>query len=281
MITKVAGTKEISFLNVIREINLPDSIMKEFPHIRHDAMSEREKEIQLKIDKYFENKNVKVNIVIKSGQPTKSILKFSATNDIDLIIMGRKNARPGGGILTHRVARRAGCSLLIIPKDAKVRLKKILVPIDYSSHAKEAIKHTIQFATGDNEGMKIFAQKVYQVPTGYHTTGKSYTDFAKIMRENCEKEFKAFIHGIDPKGAVIEPIYTLDKHDDFIASIFKTARTKKVDAIVIGAKGLTSTTALFLGSKAEKLIAMDSKTPLVVIRPKGKQEGIIDYLRNI
>ena len=53
------------------------------------------------------------------------------------------------------------------------------------------------------------------------------------------------------------------------------------DAIVIGAKGRTDTTAIFIGSSAEKLIHIDSTIPIMIVRPKGRRAGIIELLKDI
>jgi nucleotide-binding universal stress UspA family protein len=51
--------------------------------------------------------------------------------------------------------------------------------------------------------------------------------------------------------------------------------------IIIGAKGRTAATALFIGSLAERLIQINNKVPLLVTRPKGKNAGIIEYILEI
>ena len=79
----------------------------------------------------------------------------------------------------------------------------------------------------------------------------------------------------------IEPIFSLDRHDDVISVIHRTAKKEKVDVIVIGAKGRESTAPLFIGSSAEKIVQVDLSIPVLIVRPKGKQKGIIDILREI
>jgi nucleotide-binding universal stress UspA family protein len=91
----------------------------------------------------------------------------------------------------------------------------------------------------------------------------------------------ALISEIDTKGVDIEPVYTLDKSDNIIAKIYSTGLRLDADAIVIGAKGRTDTTALFIGSSAEKLIHIDSTIPIMVVRPKGSRAGIIELLKDI
>ena len=278
--SEIGKSKSVHFIHIIRDINIPDKVRKEFPNLLDDALNERRSSIEQKIDQYFDNENVKTSIEITSGIATKAILRFSVKNDIDLILMGRKNEAKGGGIVVQRVARRAACSLLIVPRNFDREIKKILIPVDFSAPSLDAFNDTISLVK-DIEEIKIIAQNVYQVPSGYHSTGKSYSEFARIMAENVKSDFENFAKKIDSQGMDISPIYTLDRHDDVISTVYKTAKTQKTDLVVISAKGRTRSTALFLGSRAEKMIQLDTEIPLFVIRPKGKLEGILDYLKKL
>lgn len=280
-VCKLSGSKEIFFINVIRDFNLPDSIIKEFPDLINKAIDERKTQLEKEVKEKFSCEGVTPRFIIKQGQATKEIMKFSAQEKIDLIIMGRKTEKKGGGVLIQRLARRAGCSLLIIPRGIKLSFEKILVPIDFSSYSKMALEKAVHFANKLPETTTIVAQNVFQVPSGYHYTGKSYEEFSSIMEEHAEKDYNHFIQDIDFKKAKVETIYTLDKEDDVIAEIHKKSRNIKADLIIIGAKGRSSTTALFIGSKAEKLIHLDTDIPILVVRPKGKRAGIMEYLQEL
>lgn len=282
LIAKLADTQVVKFINVIKDLNVPATIKKEFPNIIDDALNERKKEIEREIDRYYTHDKSKVKVEIKSGQPTKAILKYSASKDVDLIIVGRKNEKEGGGVIIHRLARRAACSLLIIPKGFKRTISKILVPVDFSDNALDAVNQTIDLLNIDHfPKPKFYIQHVYQVPSGYHYTGKSFEEFAGIMEEHAKKDYGAFMKKADPTDLTIEPIYTLDRHEDVISSVYKTAKKIKAGAIVIGAKGITAAASLFIGSSAEKLVQLHTEIPILVVRSKDKKKGLIDILRGI
>lgn len=280
-ISKLNQSSEVQFMNVIQNANVPDQILKEFPNLMDDAIEERKEKIRLNIDQYFANNNTTIKLVIKHGQATKCILKHSANENIDLIILGRKNEKKGGGIIINRVARRAACSLLIIPKEFTRPIDNILVPIDFSDHSLESMNLIIDKCSKYLPKVKITSQNVYQVPSGYHSTGKTYQEFAAVMEENATKQYAHFSKKFHKNNLDISSLFTLDRHEDVISTIKTTANAMKASVIVVGAKGLSSTAALFLGSSAEKLIQMDLRIPLFVFRAKGKQKGIVDYLMNI
>ena len=121
-------------------------------------------------------------------------MKLIEDDDIDLVMVGRKKEKKGGGIVIHRLARRAGCSLLIVPQGVKESIRTILVPIDFSDYSSSALDEAISVAVNSSSEVKIIAQNVYQVPSGYHYTGKSYEEFALIMKQNAERD-------INPKNS--------------------------------------------------------------------------------
>ncbi|MEM8895295.1 MAG: universal stress protein, partial [Bacteroidota bacterium] len=219
-----------------------------------------------------------------TGQPTMSIWPLVARDALYLLLLGRKwiDSTGTGGIIINRLARRAACSLLVIPEgNNQLDLKRILVPVDFSVHAHMALECAASLTKGHNDESEIITQNVYSVPGGYHYTGKTYAEFAEIMKDNAKNDYQQFISDIDVDMSKVKNIYTQDKNDDIIATVYKTAKKLEVDTIMIGAKGRTATTALFIGSAAEKMIQYDSDIPLFVIRPKGKNAGILEYLKEL
>ena len=144
------------------------------------------------------------------------------------------------------------------------------------SGMEEAIKIARKY-----ENMKIICQNVFTVPGGYHYSGKTYDEFAEIMKENAKKEYAQFMSNIDHEGIALEVVYSLDTNDNPVTDIIDFAQEHQPSAIIIGVKGRTSTTALFIGSRAEQLVQYNSKIPMMVVRPKGKNAGIIDLLKEI
>ena len=197
-----------------------------------------------------------------------------------MIIVGRKIHLPGTGVVSLRLARRASCSLLIVPENSQPKVQKILVPSDFSDYSKDALEEAIMIAE-KHGNVEIVCQNVFSIPSGYHFTGKSYEEFTQIMQMHAEIAYKKFIRKINTKGIKITPVYTKDEDDDPVQEIVNKALEINADGIIIGAKGRTAATALFIGSMAERLIQFNDSLPLLVTRPKGKNAGILDYILEI
>lgn len=282
-VCELSGSTVVYFINVIRDFNMPEDLLKEFPQLLDKAIEERKAELEKKVEEHFKCDNTKtvISVIVKQGQVTKFLLKYASKEKIDLIVLGRKNQKRNGGVLVNRIARRAGCSLLIIPKGSVFKLNQILVPTDFSDYSKKAMEKAITLSKKSKEPSKIIVQNVYNVPTGYHYTGKSFKEFADIMKNHARNDYAKFIGSLRTKGVDIEQIYTLDKDEDIITDIYKTAKKVKASLVIIGAKGRTATAAIFIGSKAERLIQVDSDIPTLVVRPKGKNAGFLEYIKDL
>lgn len=274
-------TKEIHFFNSISEMRIPDQVLSDFPEIKEKAIEDRISQLRTLAKESLSEKLFKITkFHVKEGAPSKAILRFVEKQKIDLVLMGRHKDFIGGGVLSSRLARRANCSIFIVPEEAELNLELLHVPCDFSEHSKIAMEEAIKISR-KYHNMKIICQNVYTVPGGYHYSGKTYEEFAEIMKKNAEKEYKHFMSNIDHEGIPLEVVYSLDTNDNPVTDIIDFAQEHKPSAIIIGVKGRTATTALFIGSRAEQLIQYNSEIPMMVVRPKGKNAGIIDLIKEI
>ncbi|MDN4164334.1 universal stress protein [Cytophagales bacterium LB-30] len=275
-------TEEIYFVNIVKNLDVPEEVLKEFPNLIKNAVDERMKIMRDKVEKHIDPLALpKVKFIVKKGQIAKQVLKISQEKDIDLIVMGRREKSIESGLLSQRLARRASCSLLIVPEGTTPELKRILVPSDFSDYSTIAMEEAVDIAFRNEGEVELVVQNVYKVPVGYHYTGKTFEEFAEVMRKHAEEDYKNFIAKIDTKGVKIDVQYSLDEDEDPVEDIIKKAEEIEANGIIIGAKGRTATTAFFLGSMAERLIQLDSKFPLLVVRPKGQNAGIMDLIKEL
>ncbi|MEP0714234.1 universal stress protein [Algoriphagus sp.] len=280
-IAQVNQTKKIYFVNVIKNLSIPKEVLEEFPNLVENMINERQEAMEATVKEHFKNtKGISLNFIVKEGSLSKKILKLAEEKSADMILIGRKVHLPGTGVASSRLARRASCSLLIVPEGSVTRMQRLLVPSDFSDYSKDALEEAIMIGE-KHGGIEIVCQNVFTVPSGYHYTGKSYEEFTQIMKMHAEINYKKFIRKIDTKSNTIKPVYTQDVNDDPVEEIVAKAREIGADGIIIGAKGRTAATALFIGSMAERLIQYNDSIPLLVTRPKGKNAGILDYILEI
>ncbi|GAA5039036.1 universal stress protein [Marivirga lumbricoides] len=281
-ISNTSDVEDIYFVNIIKNLQIPKEVLKEFPNMITDVIAER----KTKMDETFKSivKNelrANIHFEVLTGKIADNILSFSKHQDIDLIAMGRREKAEQSGALSQRLARRAACSLLIIPEGTKPTMDRMLVPSDFSDYSVLALEEAVEIAVRNDRKTEIVIQNVFTVPTGYHYTGKTYEEFANVMKKNAEKDYKRFIKKIDTKGVKMKVVYSQDTNDDVTTDMLDKAKEINANAIVIGAKGRTATTAFFLGSITERLIQLDADIPLMVVRPKGKNAGFLEFIKEL
>ncbi len=276
IINKIAETTEITFINVIKDFNLPDSVLEEFPNLLNKALEERRNEIKYLIKTYFKC-DVSTNILIKQGGETKEILK--AANDLkpDLIIIGRKKLNDS--VLCIRIARRSPCSLLVIPEKTELKFDKIFIPVDFSDYSSISLERTLLLTKKLKS--EVYLQNVYQVPSSYRYSDMTYEEFADIMKGHASNDLEVLIKKTETQSQKLIPVTSLDKKGKIINLILETANKKGVDMIVMGAKGRTVASVLFIGSKSERMIRINNHIPLMIIRKKGAVTGILKALKKL
>ena len=211
---------------------------------------------------------------VVEGDPFVGIIQKVREKDIDLVIVGRKTGRESNRNLPLKLARKTPCSVWVIPEGAKGSIRNLLTPIDFSENSKDALEIALSIASAGNLDV-LSALHVFKIPIGYHKSGKTYEEFAKIMRKNARDEFKDFKKGVDLKGIKVTPLFVLN--DNPAKAIQGVAKRKKADLIVIGAKGRSFAAFVLLGSVTEKLIET-TRLPILAVKKKGAGMGFLEAL---
>lgn len=276
------NAEKVYFVNILRNIHIPEQVLKEFPDLIKNAVADRRKQIIKLVEQNFDRpEGIKLQYMVKEGQPVKKILHMVKDSDVDLILAGKKTSLEGSGVLVQRLARRAGCSMLIVPEGSKPNFHKLLVPSDFSENSKLAMEMAVMLSEKNQQEVQVTVQNVFSVPAGYHYTGKSYQDFSEIMKKHAKRDFRKFVKSFEGNGVKIKDTYSLDKNENKMSDIYDKAIEIKANGIIMGAKGRTAATALFLGSIAERAIQMNKQFPLFIVRPKGQNAGFIDFILDI
>jgi nucleotide-binding universal stress UspA family protein len=290
-LAEVTEVDHIYFVHIIN-LNLPDKVVAEFPNLEKDALVERKKEVENIVKSHWvATKRVVSHSVeiIQSSNNIKGLLGSISKFDADLVVIGRVKDKRKTSIFTQRLARRSPCQILILPEgaykriDGGMKIKNILVPIDFSTYSSIALDRAIRFArrNKDKHEIEIVCQYVYRLPSGYHLSGKSEDEFAKIMCTNAKEGWEEFIQDIDIEDVNIRIVFSRDINNDLTSDIRDLAIEIDADIIVIGSKGRSGTAALFLGSFAEKLITNTTNFSLLVVRKKKEYDGILDRIKKL
>jgi nucleotide-binding universal stress UspA family protein len=272
---------QVYFLNVMKSLEIPEKIMKKYPKLVAPMDEATSRQIQFTIDEVAGDQlKSEYEIMVTDGNAAEKILKWSKIKEIDLIVMGRKSGLEGEGIASRKVVRLSPCSVILVPEVLPDILRKIVVPIDYSPASRLAFEFALLIAA-KIPGLQITCLNVYEVPSGYHTSGKSYEEFAEIMKANAEESFQEFIGGYDLEGVSINGKFELNESGTTEKKIYQFSLRERASAIAVGSKGRTQAAALLLGSVSEKLITLNSNMPQIVVKQRGRNMDFLEALLEI
>jgi nucleotide-binding universal stress UspA family protein len=140
------------------------------------------------------------------------------------------------------------------------RLKKILVPVDFSDCSRKAVQYGLALAKQFGAELTILhvIQSYLQVPD---LAVVDVTTFQRELQASAEKQLEALEKTL---GSQIVS-HTLVSSGEPSAEITSTAREIDADIIVIATHGRTGLKHVFMGSVAERVVR-HAGCPVLVVR---------------
>ncbi len=250
-------------------LELPEQIVEKYGNVIAPLDETLELEMAEIVEANFETPDgCTIELEALPGNVTDEVLKYSKMKVADLLLLGRKEELTGSGLNSRKIAKGCTASVIFVPENPPLELKKILISIDYSEHSKMAFEIGIDIQK--KSGAKLLSNNVYRVPVGYHKSGKSFEEFSQIMLDNTKEECDRFFKSIDLEGVDYDHTYALYDDPHPADKIYRAGAEEGVDMIILGSKGRTSGAAFLIGSVAEKLVMEDNDIPIFLIK-KGKE----------
>lgn len=274
--------EQIYFVHSPENLFVPEELKAQMQETEIPIDEHLKKEISKQVEKHFGTcpEGTKINIKVTEGSPLKSLLHWSKIKKVDLILVGKKAQLNGKGVLPKRMARKSACSIFFLPETFPRQLTKIMVGVDFSNNSKRALEQATALANKMEEA-EILAHNIYDVPQGYHASGKSYEEFAQIMESHARRDYEQFMRQFDTKAVRVSPVFTLNKGGSAAKTLCQAARDQEADLILITSSGRTNFAALLLGSFAEEMVMENVAIPMLILKNKNKNMGVLDALLRI
>lgn len=212
-----------------------------------------------------------VRCELREGNPLAELLYAAREGEADLVMVGKDHS---GGALAEKLARKAPCSVLIVPDAVPERIERVLVPVDFSDHAADAADVAAAFADAA-ELAELHFLHVYTVPTSYLKLGKTYEQARSDIESRAREYLDAFVAGLDLHG--LTAVAHVAAGDDVHAAIHEQIGALGADLVVIGTRGRTAGAAVLLGSVAERTVRT-TPVPTVAVKRKGATLSLLDAL---
>lgn len=218
------------------------------------------------------------NIHALRGHPFEEVCRLARDLKTDLIITstrgntGLKRLRLGS--TAERIVRYSPCPVLVIGEDRKpigradsklkrqVSVKKILVPIDFSSCSLEGLDYAKAFAKQFGASLVL----LHSVHPQYYVSSDEYAryDLPLVMQQSEEaarEQMRDLIRKTDWEGIKIEQSLQIGHPGDQVCA---RAKDYGADLIITSTHGTTGLKHILLGSTAE-FIVRHAPCPVLVV----------------
>ncbi len=274
-VARMMDCDRVYFMHIARELEMPREVREQLSPVDEHI----EQTLQQQVQAYFEPFPECLTVVeVHEGNPTDKLIKLAHQKDVDLLVVGNKSGVPGHGAVAEKVTKAANRSVLLVPEILPDKMDKILVPVDFSEHALRALRQAIKIRENSQIPLQIKCQHVYQLPTGWHRSGKSQKEFSDIMCQHAKKDYQKFITQLPAEYREIPCAFTLDNNHDPVREIYNQAVREQSDLIIIGSKGKSAAAAALMGSIADRLATYNTSIPLMIVKDKNENIGFLKAL---
>jgi nucleotide-binding universal stress UspA family protein len=185
----------------------------------------------------------------------EGILEEAEADKPGLIVMGRKGStrlsRLLMGSMAERVIGLSGCSVLVVPHNAVLNVKRILLAHDGSEYGEAAWREVIHLA-------KRAQSEVVAVSV-------ARDDRREI---DCKLVLQHLGASADRHGIPLQSIFLKGRPFE---EIIETAKEEQVGLVAIGSHGRTGFSQLFMGSVAKRVIGKVG-CPVLVVKMRQEAE---------
>lgn len=183
-----------------------------------------------------------------ADEPFLEIVAAADRDQADLIIMGRRDksdlVRAMLGGTTARVIGHASCDVMVVPRDAELEGKNILVGVDGSRHGDAALARTLGLAGHCEAPITVISVATDQ-----------------RLRDDAEANARQVRNQLDASGVSANVEVKVGQPDQ---TLVNTAKELASDLIVMGRHGRSGLELLLLGSVSERVIGHATCPVLVV-----------------
>ena len=140
-------------------------------------------------------------------------------------------------------------------------IQHILVPVDFSGYAEQALEYAIELARKLSARLTLL-HVLHMMPMGVVDGTALPYSYIQELEAEVQQRMEAYRQRV--QDAALEGTVLVEAGSPF-QGIVDTARDQHVDLIVMGTQGRTGLAHVFLGSVAEKVVRL-APCPVLVAR---------------
>jgi nucleotide-binding universal stress UspA family protein len=246
-------------------LNLDPKLYQRIIELRQDEARQYLRSIQSRVSSSQAGTETQILV----GRAARSIINFAQENEIDLIVMS-SHGRSGVnrwiyGSVADKVLHNVSCAKVIIHPQAIIEpfsIKRILVPLDGSSIAEQALEPALALA--ETVSAELIFLRVTTVAQIFGQPVPGWPGLDAVM-EATDQEANAYLQGVQAAmgdSPVSCSLYVTT--GPAAESIIDIADSQKVDLIVMCSHGRSGIARWAFGSVTEKVLRSANCITLVI-----------------
>ncbi len=216
----------------------------------HNALQRSGKETLSNAEAIAKREGALIKTALEEGESSERLTALADNENYGLIVMGRRGMshleRAFVGSVTARVIGRSKRDVLVVPENAGLGWKNILLATDGSKYSEIAADRAIGFAKSYGGEIKVVS--VVDIPAEF------YAEAPKAV-EDLTRKAKGFVADVKKKAEASNiKTSTFIGEGDAYKVITNLAKKENADVIFMGSHGRTGLKKILMGSVTEKVI---------------------------
>jgi nucleotide-binding universal stress UspA family protein len=218
---------------------------------------------------------LRAEVSVKTGKPADAILEEARSSGNNTLVAMATHGRRGLqrwllGSVTDKVVRSGVVSVMTVRPTSEesqpktVSIKTVVVPLDGSALAEEALPVAARLAQGLNAKLQLLrVLPIYALAYSVQWI-RSY----ETMREGMETEVREYLEAkkSDIRGPAPEQISLVSRTGDPSDEILKLAEEAEDPVIIMTSRGRGGMARALLGSVADRVVSY-APSPVLMVRP--------------
>ena len=262
MVARCGTVNELRFVHVLPSSGNPQAVPD------HDRMLAA---LSAAVQPHFADvpATVQVSYDVLAGPLVDRLQTHIAERQVDQLLVGDQRGPAGRKSLVRRLAMKAPCSVWMVPEGSPPRIRRLLVPIDFSEPAADSLRAATSLARRLGHA-ECLALHVY-----FNQAAMTYEEYDQVLRGQEEAAYQQFIALIDCQGVRVRPLFEEGANVAHVVS--SMAEQHGADLIVMATRGRSRSAAILLGSVTEEMI-LAARVPLLAVKHFGARMGVVQAL---
>lgn len=214
--------------------------------------------------------------LVEGRHTAPALLEHSTRREADLIVMGTHGRRGLRHLLLGSVAdevlRAAPCPVLVVRAGKPDPIRRIVVPLDFSSYSSRTLVHARHLAAlYDATLTLLFVAEEHLVPF-FSDTGIPTFTLMKVDEEIVEQAEDGLRQlGAEADGPDVPTAYSVRRGDP-VSEIIQVVDDQQADLLVMATRGLRGAERGLLGSVTERIVRQ-AACPVWILSPSVQAAG--------